>query len=360
MNKGIQIPFKIALFGSMLCACLSCAKLAPPEPPLNLSDTTSHFLDWHFDYLGDGLGNEFLDVAVINDSSAYAVGSFYQNDSTGILDPILYNVAVWNGRAWTPKRLYYHFGTDSSTGEISSVFAFNKDDVWFGFGNLVHWNGKSYESVQIPPALFPSRANRIWGTADNDLYVVGIGGRIVHFNGATWQLLQTNTTLQVWDIWGAMDNSTHQQQILAVASSDASVRVISIAGNAATTVTDSGLAPCVGLGVWFVPNQKYYVAGAGIAQKSDLGAARWSTFQPGVVTSYASDFVRGRASNDIFVGGSYMELVHFNGQSWYNYRTEIGSTDGVFASIGFAKNIVVVVGFAGSSAAAAIGRNVVR
>ena len=53
-----------------------------------------------------------------------------------------------------------------------------------------------------------------------------------------------------------------------------------------------------------------------------------------------------------------MELVHFNGQSWYNYRSEIGRSDGVFASIGFGKDCVIVVGFTSSSAIAAVGRKI--
>ena len=89
LRTAIAIPLVVVV----LLRLISCAKLAPPEPPSGLSDTTSHSLEWHFDCVGEGLGGQFLDVAVLNDSLAYAVGNFYENNSAGNLDPILYNVA---------------------------------------------------------------------------------------------------------------------------------------------------------------------------------------------------------------------------------------------------------------------------
>ena len=50
-RTAIAIPLVVVV----LLRTISCAKLAPPEPPSGLSDTTSQSLDWHFDYVGEGL-----------------------------------------------------------------------------------------------------------------------------------------------------------------------------------------------------------------------------------------------------------------------------------------------------------------
>jgi hypothetical protein len=345
------LTFAISLF---FVNMESCRKSTPFQPPDNV-DTTSHAFRWQVDMIGDGLSNGFSDIAVLNDSLAYAVGEVYLNDTSGNLDPILYNYAKWDGNNWKVKRLYYHFQTDSAIGPIYSIFAITENDVWFGFGNLVHWDGQLFQSFAIPPAIAPPRANKIWGTSDNNLYVVGPDGHIVHFDGTQWELLQTGSTLQVFDIWGVKSEGGGQDQILAVGSDGINKKLLSIQGTSITSVTDSGLSASI-FGVWFVPNQKYYVVGAGIGQKDILDNNLWSVYRPGVVTSYTSDGVRGNATNDVFVTGDFMEIVHFNGSTWYNYRNEIPYASGGFAKVAVKGNLVIAVGFNARQAIAAIGK----
>jgi hypothetical protein len=71
------------------------------EPPELTADTTSHNYTWQLELLGNGAGSGvFYDVAIINDTLAYAVGELYMKDSLGQDDPHAYNVARWNGRQW--------------------------------------------------------------------------------------------------------------------------------------------------------------------------------------------------------------------------------------------------------------------
>ncbi len=60
--------------------------------------------------------------------------------------------------------------------------------------------------------------------------------------------------------------------------------------------------------------------------------------------------------NDVFVGGGYFELVHFNGAVWRSYKDAIPSVDGAWASIAFHGNLVIAVGLAGQQAVGIIGR----
>lgn len=62
-------------------------------------DTTSHAFTWQSFTFGDGGGSCTLyDVAIINDTLAYAVGEIYTNGT-------MYNLARWNGQQWELKQL---------------------------------------------------------------------------------------------------------------------------------------------------------------------------------------------------------------------------------------------------------------
>jgi hypothetical protein len=48
---------------------------------------------------------------------------------------------------------------DSLYGPIYSVFAFNPDDIWFGIGSMIHWDGEKYWSIGTS-SVFPSLVPR--------------------------------------------------------------------------------------------------------------------------------------------------------------------------------------------------------
>jgi hypothetical protein len=197
--------------------------------------------------------------------------------------------------------------------------------------------------------------NKLCGVNPGSVYAVGNGGGIAHYSSNLWQRVESGTTLPIRDIWGATDPLTSEIQILAVASDDAEKRLLQIQGTTVSVLQDTGLSSSL-YGIWFVPNKKYYVVGAGIHQKNLLSDAVWSRYASGEVTSYASGGIRGNGINDVFVAGSFFEVVHFNGASWYNYRTEIPFTNGALGGIAMKGNLVVAVGLVGQQAVAIIGR----
>jgi hypothetical protein len=164
--------------------------------------------------------------------------------------------------------------------------------------------------------------------------------------------------LPIRDIWGSSDPLTGQQTIIAIASGSSPEE-----GNQLLSISGTNVAPLSGeglswgaTGIWFVPNCQYYIVGAGIHKKSMLKDQAWNVYPPGEVTSYASGGVRGSALNNVFVVGSFFEVVHFNGSSWYNYRNEIPFTNGALGGIAVTENLVVAVGLSGQKAIAVIGR----
>ncbi len=76
-----------------------------------MPDTTSHSFTWQtFEFGDDGASPSSLkDVAIINDSDIWAVGSVYLNDSTGQPDYNAYNAIHWDGNKWELKRITVNF-----------------------------------------------------------------------------------------------------------------------------------------------------------------------------------------------------------------------------------------------------------
>lgn len=98
------------------------------------------------------------------------------------------------------------------------------------------------------------------------------------------------------------------------------------------------------------------MVGAGIHYKTSLLEAAWSSYPSGVVTSYASEGIRGNNANDVFVVGSFFEVVHYNGSTWYNYRNEIPFADGALGRVAVKGNLVIAVGLMGQQGVALVGR----
>ena len=325
-------------------------------------DTSSHEITWRVETFGEAGSSILYDVAIISDTLAYAVGEIQVLDSLGQPQNPPYNVARWNGSTWefmTLKyncRLYFPYcgGDTLLFAPATSVCAFGPNDVWIAAGSVHHYDGIRWTQGGAQGA---GSANKIWGDSPNNLWFAGNGGVLVHYDGQTWLPTGIGTNLSIWDIWGETDPKTGELVILCVASDifQGSGRSLSrIEGSRVTTLSDSGLNNRL-IGIWFEPDRHYYIVGDGIHWKRGLSSASWEVYPPGVVTSYFSSGVRGTGINDVFVCGSFMEIVHFNGLTWHSYRSDTPFDSGSIGRTAVTKNLVITVGLLGSQALAIIG-----
>ena len=343
--------------GLLVTLSLAC-KDEGTRPPRLKQDTTSHNMSWTAKPI-EGSGN-LVDVEISNDTCAIAVGGIYLKDSSGQWETNPYSVAEWNGFDWKLKHLHYLSGTDTiALSQIRGVASFSASDFWLAAGSIFHWDGSSSEAIlEYSRLTLPdpnSTIEKLWGSSSSNLYGVGNVGTIVYFDGTSWHNIVSGTTLDIHDIWGAVDPVTGKTQILAVASNDLEKRLLSINGMTVSFLPDSGLSSSL-FGIWFVPEKKYYVVGGGIQQKDRIADVVWSGYAPGLVTDYESSKVRGTGLNDVFIVGSFMEIVHFNGNSWYNYRNEIPIASGAFASVVVKGNLVIAVGYLGQQPMTIVGK----
>lgn len=172
---------------------------ASNELSVTTLDTTSHnftFQSWTFGTIGS---STLYDVAIIAENNIWAVGEIMIAD-TSINGYTMY-AAHWNGSQWELLRIPYIFQGDSFYNPIYAIFAFNTYDIWFGIGNLIHWNSAKYIPIDIS-TVFPSLVNKIWGSSRGDMYVVGNNGNIAHYNGQSWKRIESGTISVIGDISG--------------------------------------------------------------------------------------------------------------------------------------------------------------
>ena len=362
MNKMITVIF---LSGVTFLACKDEGSddTKPPLCPGN--DTTSHNFVWDPPVLlGDGGGSILRDVAIAGTDPplVYAVGEIHLRDSVGNWDQHPFNLAKWDGQRWQFVRIEFNTicGQPGSTTPYpaSAILTFGENDVWIAMDGdqVARWNGETESTITCLPVSFSIK--KLWGDSPNSVYAVGDGGNIVHYGNGIWQRLESGTILPIRDIWGASNLPQGEPTILAIASGFSPAegkKLLSIRGTTVTALADEGLSWSLG-GLWFVPGCKYFAVGAGIYYKNSLLDAAWSGYPSGVVTSYASEGIRGNNSNDVFVVGSFLEVVHFNGSTWHNYRNEIPFAEGALGRVAVKGNLVIAVGLMGQQAVALVGR----
>jgi hypothetical protein len=194
----------------------------------------------------------------------------------------------------------------------------------------------------------PVSINKLWGESPSSVYAVGNGGGIAHYNGSTWQRLESGTTLPLQDVLGSYNRSSTQYEILAVGPGPFNVqrKIVRISAGGVTALSDSGIAFSLN-GVWLDAGRRYYVVGSGIFEKNIFSNSRWKSIQP-QVTEYYTYAIRGTSLNHVVVVGAFRDVGHFNGWTWRTYPNVIGS--GSWFSVSVRGKKVIAVGAMASQA----------
>jgi hypothetical protein len=285
---------------------LNCHHSTEPPPPPSGPDTTSHDFTWTTYAFGEGSSSVLRDVAIINDTLAYAVGEIYLKDSVGQLDPFPYVCAIWNGRDWLLSKV-----TGSA---FRAVLAFAPNDIWAATSAPYHWNGQIWKGFNVT-GVFNGYACKLWGVAGSDLYMVGTNGSISHFDGVTWQKIESGTTVDLWDVWGTSDGKVlwtcgytndYSQSVLLRINSQTVQLAWSRQGK--TTQPYGDLLTSL-----WGKDHLFLTSNYGVYRQSmsDTSGVR-QLFSP---TSFPFR-IRGSAENNIAVAGDEGRIWHYNGATW--------------------------------------------
>jgi len=305
-------------------------------------DTTSHNYTFTFDTLGGGASSILYDVAIINDTLAYAVGEIYLRDSTGKVDPLLYNLAKWNGKTWSLKRITVNFRGNFITPLIEGIMAFSATEIWLAGSLPLHGDGNTWtiHDIRSISGLENISVSRLWGLNPRSIYFVGRTGSILYYNGTGWQKIESGTTVTINDAWGDRTGAN----VIAAATnifSQGEKKLLRING---LTTEAINWSPQQQLhSIWFTTMKRLYTSGGGVYM---FNKGVWNKIPlPSIYTKR----IRGAHENNIWTVGDFGIGAHFNGASWKEF-SEMALPDGLYAGLSVTPNIMMAVGTAGNRA----------
>lgn len=341
-------------------------------------DTTSHNFSWQLFTLGDistGSPSELRDVVIVNDTLAYAVGEIYVNDANGQTETQPYNLAKWNGKNWSYKRLYYkdkdYLGNDfiMVLSSIKSITVFSENNIWFAVGSVFHWNGIdsivdfSYK-ILTSTGLLPG-INSLWGNSNSNLYGIGNSGSIIHYSNSNWKKIESGTLYSLYDIF-----SNDGKTIYAAGGSFSNYNGVVVKGNSngfsifkeGRSINNEQLFDPYFAGiantVWVSNSNMLYFGGNLLYRCKD----NYFDFVKSLPGNYlggnvngeywgAISKVRGNGENDIIMVGEGNTIRHFNGSTWqqlgmpYDY-----SSNYTWLAVSMKNNSIITVGRFGRQA----------
>jgi len=315
-------------------------------------DTTSHNFTWQTYTFGEAIGyNSVLyDVAIVNENCIWAVGEIYMNDSLGNPDPNRYNLAKWDGSVWSIIRIPYYYQGEPFYHPIQSVFAFGPNDIWFCGNGVIHWDGKNFIPISIPTNVWgPYQMNKIWGTSSNDLYIVGNGGNIAHYQNGVWRKIESGTDVDLLDVWGSPDGTivwacgeTIYKTVLIKIENN--IGKIVFEGTYPMQITKDKFSDGL-LSLWTDRNNFIYI----LSPYNLYRCEKTTTGEGKELYPYKDYFkggyrrLRGTGVNDLITIGNKSAITHFNGFSWKIYEEMINENKHLIG-LDVIKNLVVAVG----------------
>jgi len=311
-------------------------------------DTTSHNFSWQTFTFGEHSSSVLYDVAIIDENNIWAVGEIYMNDSLGNPDPNAYNAAHWDGQSFELKRIYTYSACNAvDYAPLKAIFAFSETNMIVTSGGSIGWfNGRTNKPDCSIRTLLTGSINKMWGTSNNDLYVVGNGGNIIHYDGISWKKIESGTATNIYDVYGITDKNGSQRIFCAVSDFETTLKgILEISNNQINTLTSNIFGNIYT--AWALNTNQLFAGGHGLFKYRNNV---WTKVNIDASLIYR---IRGDAVNNIFaVGGSGL-ITHFNGVNWQNQNVEAGAS---FKSCNMKGKTIVTVGEKNSKAIIAIGK----
>ncbi|MBF0450666.1 MAG: hypothetical protein HQK75_08195 [Candidatus Magnetomorum sp.] len=184
--------------------------------------------------------------------------------------------------------------------------------LFSGYSYAQIWN-----EIQSPEGYY---CYDILSFSDQDMYVAGYNGTILHYNGNAWQKMSTPTRMPIWSIWGPDAN-----HIYAVGGNGT---ILFYDGRQWISM-DSGTRQWL-YDIWGADNENIFAVGAGVILK--YNGSDWTHMMIGDdrKTFFA---ICGNNDHDIYAAGDFGKIYHYNGLGWTEIKSGVaGQIWGLFTS----------------------------
>lgn len=289
---------------------------------LHLHCCTSHVINFETHTFGT-FSSVIFDSWIFSNDYILSVGNLSlagQGDFSAVL---------WNGESWEVIQMNYN--RDLLLTNLRAVWAFSQEDIWFAGGSIFHWDGNNDYLTTIEWIIdFQNYPNEgvynIWASSPENIYFVGPGGCIIHYDGSDFIRMESGTDIWLKDVWGNVDPDTGEETVWASGWTDMAESVLLVyRGEEWGPVYDvqslyweylydhvSGSIKSI----WSTDNYLYVLSTNGLYQCSHDTQGEGMLILEGTLFVNYWHKVRGTDDNDIFVVGSNQEVMHFNGAIW--------------------------------------------
>jgi alpha-tubulin suppressor-like RCC1 family protein len=213
--------------------------------------------------------------------------------------------------------------------DLEDIWGRSSNDI-FAVGNggaIFHYNGISWSKVVL---TYDYDFNAVWGDVGM-VYVAGNNGVILQYNGHSWSKMFTGTTEHLNGIWG------NSRSVFAVGTYGTILKYNGVSWTDMASGTTTTL-----LDIWGNENKMYAVGNGGIVL--EYNGFVWDTMSK--VTAYSLRGVWGSSENDVFAVGDGGTIIHYNGTEWIEQeRGDFSSLKGIW---GLSDNIVFATGLQGT------------
>lgn len=285
-------------------------------------DTTSHSFQLQKFILGYQ-ESQVNDIAIYNDTLAYAVGMFYHADSN-VIDQPLYNVARWNGKEWTLLKVNVLFDGDKpiyAPGEIGAITIISPTNIVLSFYNeIFQWDGQS--EIGSDYTFLSDNILNIWSFKE-DVYCCGRNGTLYSKINKTWSNYSSISKTDFKDIYGVPDGD----EVWVTGWSNTVVTtgaIIRLNEGVASKLYDYEANPVTDLfisrqqSLWIDKSKIYFSGTNGYISVYH----RYRNITNVRFDKRFSDFIlsiRGAAPNNIMTVGQQGMVAHWNGLTWREF-----------------------------------------
>ncbi|MCX8043699.1 MAG: PKD domain-containing protein [Desulfobacterota bacterium] len=170
----------------------------------------------------------------------------------------------------------------------------------------------------------------IWGTGSDNIYAVGSGGVILHYDGTAWSRVQNVPVSE--NLTAIHGNAA--SNIVAVGEKGVLVQYNGSTWAKRTVTTGHNLNA-----VWVASSSRMFIAGEnGLILDCDRTTCEQSNY----ITSYSFNSIWASSENDVYIVGGGGMIIHFDGTRWL--PMESGTTDILYSIWGAGASNIYAAG----------------
>lgn len=229
----------------------------------------------------------------------------------------------------------------ANTQTIRGLWTLAPDDIW-GVGDgglLIHFDGSGW----TPNSTVTTRDLRgIWASGNNDIWAVGAAGTVLHYTNGAW----TATTVGTKDLKGIWGSSP--TEIWAGGEVTGGSAIMRRYNGATWTAVDTGVSAITVNAVY--TSGPDFVYACGLETFGGL-LLRWNGINWSKITSYSADELRafwGKGRSSLLVIGDGGSLVRYDDPVGWTYINKPANTTNLYGITADAQGKVYVVGDSGT------------